>query len=113
MAKVLRSGLLANMIGWVFIVTGVLGLAWLLNSCSTVNMEPRWDPVERILYFPSEAAVAEACYKVGAKRQAAGCYLPGVDVIYMSDYRIGVPSQPGIKEHELRHRHLKGETWHP
>ena len=85
-------------------------LVLLLAGCVTVDLSPRWDARERIWYYASEAESSAECYRRGARmtgvknRMPVACYVWPEDVIIMSDYRIGVPTAPGLKAHELGHR---------
>jgi len=98
---------------------------WWNNPTYNGHLFPYWSEADRTWYLASEAQVAAECYTLGASipsnpryfgARPAGCYDPMLDIIYLSDYRTGVPSAPGIKLHEQRHRQdrYKGRhSWHP
>ena len=96
----------------------------LLAGCATVPMDSIWDAKNRVLWFPSEATAGAECYRRGARVPSqytqggvvVGCYIRAEDIIIMSDYRIGVPSQPSILRHEQHHRSdakAGKDSWHP
>ena len=89
-----------------------LALVLVLSGCATIDMAAVWDADNRILAFPSEHQAGAECYRRGIRVNAfegapamiIACYDARADVIILSDYRIGVPTVPGILQHEQQHR---------